>query len=67
MVRTTICPETEKIRYQDWWRAKLALLHVHMNADDRTERTWYLCPYCDGFHLTSQRRGRDKYRTRGAW
>lgn len=39
---------SEKVRYPDEMEA--------MRAAVRTGNTWYRCPYCHGYHLTSSRR-----------
>ena len=44
--RNRMC--SEKVRYPDEMEA--------MRAAVRTGNTWYRCPYCHGYHLTSSRR-----------
>lgn len=52
---TTACP-TGKIRYRDALAAKLALAstsRVDSSRRPKTERRYYRCGRCNGWHLTS--------------
>lgn len=46
-----LCPT--KARYNDELAAKIALAEVQ-SKPGHDEKRYYLCPFCHGFHLTSQ-------------
>jgi uncharacterized protein with PIN domain len=47
-----------KVRYRDRIAALLALTRTSDERRPKAERRAYRCPYCRGWHLTSQARGR---------
>jgi hypothetical protein len=50
------CEVTSKLRYQSEADAKRALDDIRTrNSARRHEKKLYVCPFCDGWHLTSQR------------
>lgn len=57
MVRRSYATTCRKIRYPDRFEAHSALLQVQRKRrcdPSRKESDVYLCPYCKGYHLTSQ-------------
>lgn len=51
------CATTGKIKHRDEIAAKIALgILATMPLRERKERRAYLCPFCKGWHLTSQER-----------
>ena len=51
----THCQETDKIRYRDRIAAMMGLASCRHNPHGkRQEQRIYRCPFCHGFHLTSQ-------------
>lgn len=53
------CQETDKIRYSDRIAAMMGLASCRRDPQGkRLERRIYRCPFCHGFHLTSQEEGR---------
>lgn len=72
----TVC-SSGKVFYRDEWRAVLALANAQAVPDERDPdkgwepcRSYYRCPECDNWHLTSmppcERRGRMGLRSRRA-
>lgn len=54
-MRISKCAKTKKVRYRTLLDAKMALAKTYTsNKPTRNEKRYYLCPFCKGFHLTSE-------------
>jgi hypothetical protein len=53
------CPVTNKLRYKERVEVQDALLQIMIEVEvqgntERKERSFYMCPFCSVWHLTSQ-------------
>ncbi|MDP9485742.1 MAG: hypothetical protein M3Q49_08170 [Actinomycetota bacterium] len=57
---TTTCAATDKHRHASYVDAQEALRRVRRRRKGKREARVYRCSYCGGYHLTSEKRSRER-------